>query len=109
MHESRAPQHPSLRDVLHDVVEDTELTLEDLRADGFPAVVPEAVEALTQGEGEDYEAIIRRVAPNPITREVKLADLRDNSDLSRIADPTARDREPVRRYQRAIKFLEGIS
>ena len=69
----------------------------------------EAVEALTRREGEDYEAFIRRVAPNPIAREVKLADLRDNSDLSRIADPTERDRERVRKYQRAIKFLEGLS
>ncbi len=69
----------------------------------------EAVEALTRREGEDYEAFIRRVAPNPIAREVKLADLRDNSDLSRITDPTERDRERVRKYQRAIKFLEGLS
>jgi len=80
-----------------------------LRAERFPAVVLEAVEALTRREGEDYEAFIRRVAPNPIAREVKLADLRDNSDLSRIADPTERDRERVRKYQRAIKFLEGLS
>ena len=69
----------------------------------------EAVEALTKREGEDYEAFIRRVAPNPIAREVKLADLRDNSDLSRIADPTERDRERVRKYQRAIRFREGLS
>ena len=95
--------------VLHDVVEDAEVTLEELRAEGFPAVVLEAVEALTSREGEDYEAFIRRVAPNPIAREVKLADLRDNSDLSRIADPTERDRERVRKYQRAIRFLEGLS
>ena len=80
-----------------------------MRAERFPAVVLEAVEALTRREGEDYEAFIRRVAPNPIAREVKLADLRDNSDLSRIADPTERDRERVRKYQRAIRFLEGLS
>ena len=92
--------------VLHDVVEDTEVTLEELRAEGFPAVVLETVEALTQREGEDYEAFICRVAPNPIAREVKLADLRDNSDLSRIADPTERDRERVRQYKKAIAYLE---
>jgi (p)ppGpp synthase/HD superfamily hydrolase len=92
--------------VLHDVVEDTAVTLDELRAEGFPASVLEAVEALTKREGEDYEAFIRRVATNPIAREVKLADLRDNSDLSRIAEPTERDRERIKKYQRAITFLE---
>ena len=92
--------------VLHDVVEDTAVTLDELRAEGFPASVLEAVDALTKREGEDYEAFIRRVAPNPIAREVKLADLRDNSDLSRIAEPTERDRERIRKYQRAIAYLE---
>lgn len=92
--------------VLHDVVEDTAVTLKELEGEGFPAEVLEAVEALTKREGEDYEAFIRRVAPNPIAREVKLADLRDNSDLKRIAEPTERDRDRIRKYQRAIAYLE---
>lgn len=92
--------------VLHDVVEDTAITLEELEGEGFPAEVLEAVAALTKREGEDYEAFIRRVAPNPIAREVKLADLRDNSDLSRIAEPTERDRERIKKYKRAIAYLE---
>jgi (p)ppGpp synthase/HD superfamily hydrolase len=92
--------------VLHDIVEDTTVTLDELRAAGFPATVLEAVEALTKREGEDYEAFIRRVAPNPIAREVKLADLRDNSDLSRISEPTERDRERIKKYSRAIAYLE---
>lgn len=92
--------------VLHDVVEDTAVTLEELRDEGFPAAVISAVEALTKREGEDYEAFIRRVAPNLIAREVKLADLRDNSDVSRIAEPTERDRERIRKYRRAIATLE---
>ena len=92
--------------VLHDVVEDTQVTLEQLRAEGFSDAVVEAVEALTKREGEDYEAFIRRVAPNPIAREVKLADLKDNSDLSRIAEPTERDRERIKKYRQAIATLE---
>jgi (p)ppGpp synthase/HD superfamily hydrolase len=92
--------------VLHDIVEDTTVTLDELRAAGFPATVLEAVEALTKREGEDYEAFIRRVAPNPIAREVKLADLRDNSDLSRIAEPTERDRDRIKKYNQAIAYLE---
>jgi (p)ppGpp synthase/HD superfamily hydrolase len=92
--------------VLHDVVEDTAVTLEELRDEGFPAAVISAVEALTKRDGEDYETFIRRVAPNPIAREVKLADLRDNSDLSRILEPTERDRERIAKYRRAITYLE---
>ena len=92
--------------VLHDEVEDTPVTLEDLRAEGFPGVVIEAVEALTKRAGEHYETCIRRVAMNPIAREVKLADLRDNSDLSRIAVPTEKDRERIEKYRRAIAHLQ---
>lgn len=92
--------------VLHDVVEDTAVTIEELRGEDFPAAVISAVEALTKREGEDYEAFIRRVAPNPIAREVKLADLRDNSDLSRIAEPTEKDRARIEKYRRAIVYLE---
>lgn len=94
--------------VLHDVVEDTAVTLEQLRAEGFPEAVIEAVEALTKRDGEDYEAFVRRVAPNPIARKVKLADLRDNSDLSRITEPTERDRQRIEKYRRAIEYLETL-
>jgi (p)ppGpp synthase/HD superfamily hydrolase len=96
--------------VLHDVVEDSEgaVTLETLRAEGFSGDVVAAVEALTKRKDEEneYEAFIRRLAPNPLAREVKLADLRDNSDLSRIAAPTERDRERIKKYRRAIAYLE---
>jgi len=94
--------------VLHDVVEDGDVTLEQLRAEGFPAAVVEAVDALTKREHEedDYEAFIRRAALNPIAREVKLADLRDNSDLSRIAEPTEKDRTRIEKYKRAIAYLQ---
>jgi hypothetical protein len=79
-----------------------------LRAEGFPAAVVEAVEALTKREGEDYEAFIRRVAPNPIAREVQLADLKDNSDLSRIAEPTEKDRVRIEKHRRAIAYLQSL-
>ncbi len=96
--------------VLHDVVEDSEgaVTLETLRAEGFSGDVVAAVEALTKRKDEEneYEAFIRRLAPNPLAREVKLADLRDNADLSRIAAPTERDRERIKKYRRAIAYLE---
>jgi len=92
--------------VLHDVVEDTSVTLEHLRDEGFPDSVLAAVEALTKHEGEDYEAFIRRAGACPIARKVKLVDLRDNSDLSRIAEPTEKDRQRIEKYKRAIQYLE---
>ena len=94
--------------VLHDVVEDSggKVRFETLRAEGFSEAVVAAIEALTKRDGEDYEAFIRRLAPNPLAREVKLADLRDNSDLRRIAAPTERDRERIKKYRQAITYLE---
>ena len=91
--------------ILHDVVEDTPVTLEDLRAAGYSPLIVAAVDSLTRREYETYEAFIQRAAANPITRQVKIADLRDNLDLSRIAEPTARDYERIERYKRALQAL----
>ena len=94
--------------VLHDVVEDTPITLDQLRLEGFPGTVIEAVEALTKrpDEENDYDGFIRRVAPNPLARTVKLADLRDNCDMSRIVQPTEKDWRRIEKYKRAIQYLE---
>jgi (p)ppGpp synthase/HD superfamily hydrolase len=92
--------------VLHDVVEDTPWTLDGLRAEGFSENVVNAVDALTRREDEDYEVFVRRAAENPLARRVKIADLRDNLDLSRIANPTERDRKRVEKYERALAILE---
>jgi (p)ppGpp synthase/HD superfamily hydrolase len=94
--------------VLHDVVEDTPVSLEELRVEGFSEAVIGAVEALTKRpeEEDDYDAFIRRVAPNPLARQVKLADLRDNCDVSRIAQPREKDWRRIEKYKRAIQYLE---
>jgi len=70
--------------LLHDVVEDTAVTLEDLAA-VFPPEVVEAVALLTHEEGTDYFDYVRRIRSNPIARTVKLADLQHNSDATRFA------------------------
>jgi (p)ppGpp synthase/HD superfamily hydrolase len=70
---------------LHDLLEDTPVTAEDLLARGCPARVVAAVEALTRREGEDYEEFVSRAARNPIARAVKVADVADNSDEDRLA------------------------
>ncbi len=70
--------------LLHDVVEDTNITLEEL-AGQFPAEVVEAVALLTHEEGADYFDYVRRIRDNPIAKKVKLADLAHNMDSSRFA------------------------
>jgi (p)ppGpp synthase/HD superfamily hydrolase len=77
--------------VLHDVLEDTSITLADLREAGYSAEICMAVDCLTRRTGEPYEEMIDRVAANPIARRVKLADLEDNMDMRRLesSDETA--------------------
>lgn len=94
--------------VLHDVVEDTDITIEKLRAEGFSEAVLSAIESLTKRPDENYEAFVQRAAADPIGRTVKLADLAENSDLSRIPVPTAKDRERAAKYRRAIDQIKAL-
>lgn len=90
--------------VLHDIVEDTSWTVDDLRQEGFSDVVIEAVTALTKTAGESRIEAARRAAKNTVARAVKLADITDNMDLSRIPDPTASDYARMEEYK-AVKTL----
>jgi len=92
--------------VLHDVVEDSEWTFEGLLQEGFSRAIVDAVESVTRRGDETYEAFVLRAAENPLGRRVKLADLRDNCDLSRIAEPSEEDHRRVAKYKRAIALLE---
>ena len=92
--------------LLHDVVEDTEYTLRDLESMGFPAPALEAVRLLTHDPEEPYLSYVARVKENPVARQVKLADLRHNSDLTRIPHPTEKDYARVEQYAKAIRLLE---
>lgn len=93
--------------VLHDVVEDCGISLENLRKEGFSEEVLSAIESVTKVPGESYEDFVERAAQNPIGRVVKLADLEENSDLSRIASPSWEDLERVEKYRRAIGRLRA--
>lgn len=93
--------------VLHDLLEDTAWRREDLRREGFPSPVIEAIAALTRQDGESYEAFVRRAGSHPIARRVKLADLEDNMDLARIPRPSAQDHVRVRKYQEAYRLLNA--
>lgn len=92
--------------VLHDVVEDCPgWTFERLQAEGFSAAVIDALRMVTKIDGEPYEDFVKRAAGNPISRAVKLADLQDNMDMSRIANVTEKDLERVDKYRKAVASL----
>lgn len=95
--------------VLHDVVEDTPMTLDALRAFGFSAEVLRAIELLTNADDERYTDFVARVATDAVARRIKLADIADNMDLGRIAVPTERDHARIERYRGARKYLEAVA
>ncbi|MBO5868219.1 MAG: bifunctional (p)ppGpp synthetase/guanosine-3',5'-bis(diphosphate) 3'-pyrophosphohydrolase [Oscillospiraceae bacterium] len=93
--------------LLHDLVEDTEYTLEDLTAMGFPKEITEAIALMTHAEGVDYMDYVRKIKTNPIAKAVKLADLKHNSDITRldVVDEKALLRRE--KYLQALAILEA--
>lgn len=87
--------------VLHDVVEDTDTTLDDLREQGYSDDIVEAIDHLSRRDDETYEAFIERIKPNELARRVKLADLQDNMDIRRNMLLREKDLERLQRYQKA--------
>ena len=92
--------------LLHDVVEDTDFTLSDLRAMGFPAAAVDAVAMMTHDPKVPYLEYVAKLRTNPVARAVKLADLRHNSDLSRLDTVDEKALERVEKYRKAIRLLE---
>ena len=89
---------------LHDTVEDTALTLEEVEA-RFGPDTAKAVDAVSRREGEAWEDYLERARANPVARQVKISDLIDNSNLGRIPRVTLRDVERQAKYNRALKKL----
>ncbi|MEU0078449.1 HD domain-containing protein [Micromonospora tulbaghiae] len=100
--------HAVMAGLLHDVVEDTTVTLDDLRAAGYPPEVVAAVDAVSRRPGETYMDMIRRAAADPLGRLVKLADNASNSDPARLALLPDEEADRLRRkYARARAVLLG--
>jgi (p)ppGpp synthase/HD superfamily hydrolase len=109
--------------VLHDVVEDCqEWSFDRLRAEGYSLEIIEALRSVTKTEAEEaaikaagdeeakylaYWSFVSRAIQDPIGRQVKMADLKDNCDISRIENPTASDYARLKRYQRVIQRIEA--
>ena len=92
--------------LLHDVIEDTEYTIEDLQKAGFSQSVISAIALMTHDPQVPYMEYVRAIKSNPTARAVKLADLRHNSDMTRLDIITQRDEERAQKYLDAIVVLE---
>ena len=101
-------QHPDAKivAVLHDILEDTATSETDLRSLGFDENIIHAVLAVTKQDGESRFQAMQRTVKNPIACEVKLADLRDNMDLSRLPKISAKDLIRYKQYQKVQKILK---
>ena len=91
--------------ILHDTVEDTDVTYEQLSAAGFSAEIISAVKALTKLDGESRVDAARRAVKHPIARQVKLADVKDNLDISRIPHLTDKDHARLDEYKLVQEIL----
>jgi (p)ppGpp synthase/HD superfamily hydrolase len=94
--------------ILHDVVEDTDWTLEGLKREGFPPMVLTALNCVTKRKGEQYEDFVKRSSSNPVAIRVKLADLEDNMDLRRMPQVNDQDLPRLQKYVKAWRFLNAL-
>ena len=91
--------------LLHDIVEDTNTTFEDLRKLGFSDNVINALKLMTHDKNIDYFEYVKNISKNPIARKVKIKDLEHNMDTSRLDEVTDKDLERVKKYKKCYKYL----
>ena len=94
--------------LLHDVIEDTIFTADDLKSAGFSGRTISAVTALSRKKGESYDDYLLRLSTNQDAVIVKIADLEHNADLSRISAPTQKDLARTQKYREKLCFLKKI-
>lgn len=94
---------------LHDVIEDSSITFENLKELGFSEVVVDAIVSLTKNNGEAYEDFVLRVSNNDLARKIKIEDIKDNLNLTRLEKITDKDLIRIEKYHRALKLLISIS
>ncbi|MFK5975974.1 MAG: hypothetical protein QM493_05660 [Sulfurovum sp.] len=93
--------------ILHDVVEDSAFTLDDLSKEGFSPQITDAINCLTKLKNENYNSFIKRVMTNPLAIKVKIADIKDNLNITRLAKQISdSDIERLKKYQLALFSLE---
>lgn len=104
--EQMEDENTTIAALLHDVVEDTEITFEDLQQQGFPEIVIDALRLLTRDKSVPYMDYVENLKANDIAKAVKLADLRHNMDQNRLKDPTEKDHKRWEKYRKAEALLK---
>ena len=94
--------------MLHDVVEDSRVTLQELQRAGYSAEIVEAVKYLTKAKEEEYEDFIERIKGNTLAIKIKIADLEDNLNFERIKEPGEDDLKRYENYRRALAVLRKV-
>lgn len=92
--------------ILHDTIEDTPVTIEMLKNEGFSQRVLDAIHCVTKKKNEDYEHFICRILKNPLATQVKLYDLEDNMNRDRIPYPTKKDEERYKKYEKYHEIVK---
>lgn len=95
--------------LLHDVIEDSDYTAEDLLDNGIPSNVVKAVQSLTKIHGESYEIFIERVLLNKLASKIKKADIEDNINVLRLDSVSSKDLKRIAKYHKAWKTLNSMS
>ncbi|WGO98874.1 GTP pyrophosphokinase [Saccharophagus degradans] len=91
--------------VMHDVIEDSAFTQDDLKKLGFSDEVVEAIDCLSKRQGETYDSFILRVSENNLARKIKIEDIKDNLNLSRLKTISDKDLRRAAKYHRALALL----
>jgi len=104
-HPLRVMENMTLEDekivaVLHDIVEDTTITLQDLKNRGYSDYIVNSIDCLTKRDGESYDKFVERTMTDTMASYVKLADLEDNMDIGRLKIVTEKDRVRIKKYKK---------
>ena len=91
--------------VLHDTIEDSDMILEDLASFGFSELIIDALDCLSKRKNEEYEDFIKRIVPNELARKIKIEDIKDNLDLTRIESINSEDLKRVLKYHNSLRIL----
>ena len=93
--------------LLHDVIEDTEITPTTLLSEGFPEHIVESILSVTKQKNESYDDFVKRCSSNRIGKVVKIHDLEDNMDITRLNKLTENDLQRLNKYLKAYYYLKG--
>ena len=107
--ESTTDENSTIVALLHDVIEDTDWTIDDLEKEGFNEDILTALKLMTHNPAEPYMDYISRLSTCPVARQVKLADLYHNSDQTRVENPDEKILKRWEKYDRAIQLLKSVN